>query len=182
MNLKQQIEVFLFWSDNGLSIKDLSELTQVSQGEIKDSLSSLIRDYETRESALEITCQNGIYILEVGEKFSGLGEKILPADLKTSTARTLALIALKEPVKQSEIIETRGSSAYTHIKELAEKNWIKKEQDGLSYKLKTTSEFKKYFNLSSDGKKLKLELKKLESNIPETQENTENNIQENIFC
>ena len=48
----------------------------------------------------------------------GLGVGDLLLNLSTATLRTLATIALKKRILQSDLVDLRGSGAYDHIKEL----------------------------------------------------------------
>ncbi len=162
MALKQEIEVLLFWKEKPISLKELMELTNTTEIRlVKEALIDLIKDYELRNSGLHIISQGNGYLLEARQEYLNLGQKISPINLKTSVSRTLALIALKEPIKQSEVIKERGSSAYDHIRELVEKDWISKEKEieSPSSILTTSPQFKKHFSLSKEGKEIKLKLK-----------------------
>lgn len=165
MSLKQQIEVILFWRSRAVSLNNLAESLNANPSEIKKALMDLIREYELREGGLQINFRENGYILEPKEEFMHLAENFVPIDLKIGTLRTLALIALKEPVKQTQIIEVRGSGAYEHIKELTENGWIKKEQVGQSFLLSTSNAFKKHFRLSESGDELKERLQKILAEI-----------------
>ena len=59
---------------------------------------------------------------------------------------TLAVVAWKYPIVQSEIIKLRGSSAYEHMRELVEQGFIAKERSGRTYKVKLTKKFFNYFS------------------------------------
>ena len=75
--------------------------------------------------------------------------------LDASTTKTLALIAYKNPVLQSEIIKMRGNGAYDHIKALKEQEFITSERQGRTRVLKLTSKFFDYFDLVENDIKLK---------------------------
>ncbi len=161
MVLKQEIEVILFWRNQPVSLNSLSESLHSNPSEVKKALMDLIREYELREGGLQINFRDNGYALEPKEEFMHLAENFVPIDLKIGALRTLAVIALKEPVKQTDIIEVRGSGAYEHIKELAENGWIKKQQIGQSFLLSTSNAFKKHFRLSESGDELKDKLQKI---------------------
>ena len=76
--------------------------------------------------------------------------------MKPGVLRTLSVIALKEPLRQTELIELRGSNAYEHVQELVEKGLISKTRDknGRSFNLKTTPKFAEYFKLKGDTRSL----------------------------
>ena len=66
--------------------------------------------------------------------------------------RTLAVIAIKKKLLQSDLILIRGSSAYDHIKELIEKKFIvkRKQKDGRSYWLSLSDKFFQTFAVSNE--------------------------------
>jgi segregation and condensation protein B len=70
--------------------------------------------------------------------------------------RTLAIIAYKEPVSQSEIIKIQGNKAYTYLKRLQKMNLIKAEKNGRTKTLKLTQEFERYFGEEKEKIKEKL--------------------------
>ena len=76
----------------------------------------------------------------------------MPSELKTSELRTLATIAIKKKILQSDLILLRGSGAYDHIKELLEKNLIlkRKQKDGRSYWLSLSDKFFQTFAVSDE--------------------------------
>ena len=74
-------------------------------------------------------------------------------DLSTAALRTLATIALKKRILQSELVDLRGSGAYDHIKELLAQNFIerKRQSDGRSYWLTLSEKFHRTFALDQQG-------------------------------
>jgi segregation and condensation protein B len=161
MALKQQIEVILFWKSKTVTINSLVETLDCSPDEAKRAIMDLIREYELRDSGLQIVNRGNGFLMEPREEYANVADKLAPVPFKQSTLRTLALIALREPIKQSEIVDTRGSGAYDHVRELAEANWVEKEQVGSTFILKTTAAFKKNFKISDSGGDLKQQLKKI---------------------
>ncbi len=96
--------------------------------------------------------KNG-YILQVKEDYSDIVEKICPIDLSPAVLRTLLVIALKEPIRQTELVKLR-SAAYEHVADLVEKGLVSKHKDknGRSINIKTTAKFAEYFKLKGDTK------------------------------
>ena len=99
--------------------------------------------------------ENG-YILQVKEEHMDIVEKLCPVELKPAVLRTLSVIALKEPIRQTDLKELRGSTAYEHVQELLDKGLISrtKDKNGRSYNLKTTPKFSEYFKLKGDTRSL----------------------------
>lgn len=154
--LKARIEAVLFTTAQALSIKDIAEILNEEDVEkAEEAMLELIMDYSARPGALEIDDENG-YILQVKEEHMDIVEKLCPVELKPAALRTLSVIALKEPIRQSDLKDLRGSTAYEHVQELLDKGLISRTRDknGRSYNLKTTQKFAEYFKLKGDTRSL----------------------------
>ena len=154
-NLKSRIEAVLFITARAVSLDEIAVILGEEKEAIEGAILELIMDYSARDGALEIDDENG-YILQVKEEHIDLVELLCPVDLKPGVLRTLSVIALKEPLRQTELIELRGSNAYEHVQELVEKGLISKTRDknGRSFNLKTTPKFAEYFKLKGDTRSL----------------------------
>jgi len=102
--------------------KDLSEITNSDINSINDAIKDLKNKYSNPNSAIELNAVNNSFSLELKTSLNEFVDDLLPSDLKTSELRTLATIAIKKKILQSDLILLRGSGAYDHIKELLEKN------------------------------------------------------------
>ena len=153
--LKSRIEAVLFTTAKALSAKEIGEILGVEEEVAEEALLELIMDYSSRDGALEIDDENG-YILQVKEEHMDIVEKLCPVELKPAVLRTLTVIALKEPIRQTQLKDLRGSTAYEHVQELLDKGLISKTKDknGRSFNLKTTPKFAEYFKLKGDTKTL----------------------------
>ena len=153
--LKSRIEAVLFTTAKALNAKEIGEILNVEPDVAEEALLELIMDYSSREGALEIDDENG-YILQVKEEHMDIVEKLCPVELKPAVLRTLSVIALKEPIRQTVLKDMRGSTAYEHVQELLDKGLISKSKDknGRSFNLKTTPKFAEYFKLKGDTKTL----------------------------
>lgn len=154
--LKARIEAVLFTTAQALSIKEIADiLNEEDVDKVEEAMLELIMDYASREGALEIDDENG-YILQVKEEHMDIVEKLCPVELKPAVLRTLSVIALKEPIRQTDLKELRGSNVYEHVQELLEKGLISrtKDKNGRSYNLKTTPKFAEYFKLKGDTRSL----------------------------
>lgn len=100
--MKTRIEAVLFTTAKALSPKEIGEILEVEEEKIEEALLELIMDYSSRDGALEIDDENG-YILQVKEEHMDIVEKLCPVDLKPAVLRTLSVIALKEPIRQTEL-------------------------------------------------------------------------------
>ena len=153
--LKARIEAVLFTTAKALSAKEIGEILGVEEETVEEALLELIMDYSSRDGALEIDDEDG-YILQVKEEHMDIVEKLCPVELKPAVLRTLTIIALKGPIRQTALKDMRGSTAYEHVQELLDKGLISKTKDknGRSFNLKTTPKFAEYFKLKGDTKTL----------------------------
>jgi segregation and condensation protein B len=153
--LKSRIEAVLFVTAKVLQINDIAQILEESPEAVEEALLELIMDYASRDGALEIDDENG-YILQVKQEHLDIVEKLCPVELKPAVLKTLTVIALKEPIRQTLLKEIRGTNAYEHISELLEKGLISRNKDknGRSFNIKTTAKFKEYFKLKGDVKTL----------------------------
>lgn len=163
MDLKSRIEAVLFVTGRAVELKEIAKILETDEQDVEDAMLSLIVDYSSRDGALEIDDENG-YIIQVKDEYMDIVEKLCPVDISNAVLKTLTVIALKEPIRQSELKEMRGSTAYEHVQELVDKGLIsrKKDKNGRSYNLKTTEKFSEYFKIKGNFELLsKLETKKL---------------------
>ena len=156
--LKSRIETVLFVTAKALSVEEIAAYLDVETEQVEEAILELIMDYASRDGALEIDDENG-YILQVKEEYSDIVEKICPIDLSPAVLRTLLVIALKEPIRQTELVKLR-SAAYEHVAELVEKGLVAKQKDknGRSINVKTTAKFAEYFKLKGDTRALARQL------------------------
>ena len=147
-----KIEAVLYLKGKPVSIKTLSELTNSDINSVREAIKQLSDKYSHSSSALEIISNNSLISLELKHSLNEYVEDLLPAELKTAVLRTLAVIAIKKKILQSDLIILRGSSAYDHIKELIEKKFInkRKQKDGRSYWLSLSDKFFQTFAVSNE--------------------------------
>ncbi|NJR66667.1 MAG: SMC-Scp complex subunit ScpB [Leptolyngbyaceae cyanobacterium CRU_2_3] len=144
-----KLKRFSYLKAQPLSVAQLAEYAHCDRQQIKDGLVELMANYAHRESALEIIETQEGYCLQLRETFQELVQAIVPVDLGVGALRTLAAIALKGPIIQTDIVELRGSGAYDHVKELVELGFIRKrrQSEGRSYWLQVTDKFYQYFQV-----------------------------------
>ncbi|MDJ0647438.1 MAG: SMC-Scp complex subunit ScpB [Xenococcaceae cyanobacterium MO_188.B19] len=170
MKLATKIEAILYIKGRPLSIEEIGALLEyetdcdraaprlgrdrtldnfTDRDMIQEGLIELMNDYAHRDSALEIVETNLGYSLQLKSSYNSLLKDLIPAELGKGALRTLAAIALKNPILQTDLIELRGSSAYQQVSELVELGFIRKkpQTDGRSYWLEVTDKFHQYFEI-----------------------------------
>lgn len=149
MRLATQIEAILYIKGQPLSLEEIATYLDCDRTVAEDALIELMNDYAHRDSALEIVETPTGYNLQLKTTYEGLVQKLVPAEINTGALRTLAAIAIKNPILQTNLIELRGSSAYQQVAELVEMGFIRKrpQKDGRSYWLEVTEKFHQYFEI-----------------------------------
>ena len=149
ISLPARIEAILYLKGRPTSSKEMAELLKKDIVEVEKALWELKAGYAQRDTALEINESKNYYSLELRQGLGELVQDLLPADLSIATLRTLATIALKKKILQSELVELRGSGAYDHIKELIEKNFVerRRQKDGRSFWLTLSEKFHQTFTV-----------------------------------
>jgi segregation and condensation protein B len=149
LSLPARLEAILYLKGRPLSLAELAELAGLEREATELALITLMADYAHRDTALQIQQEGNRYSLQLREGLADLVQNLLPVDLSTAALRTLATIALKKRVLQSELVELRGSGAYEHIKELLAQNFIerRRQSDGRSYWLSLSEKFHRTFSV-----------------------------------
>ncbi len=146
---KNQIEAILFASGRLMGLQTIMDLTGASQKQvILNNIKKLTEEYEQRNSPMMIVAERAGWKITVREKYLPLVRKIVSdMELPKTMLETLAVIAWKAPVLQSDVVNVRHNKAYGHISELEELGFITKEPKGRSYLLKLTQKFYDYFDI-----------------------------------
>jgi segregation and condensation protein B len=143
------IESILFVSGRFLGMKDLIMLSELNPIIIRELLEKLQENYDEKESALQIIEKNEMWKMDVRPEFTGIVNKLAGGSSEFTKAEqeTLAIIAYKQPIKQSVIIKIRGNKAYDHIMRFSELGLLKKKKQGHTWELGLSDEFYDYFNV-----------------------------------
>ena len=151
-SLVTRIEAVLYLKGKPLSKKTLAEITNSDIISVNTAIEELKLKYSNKSSALDLIEKNNDISLELKDSLNEFVDELLPADLNTAVLRTLATIAIKRRILQSDLIIIRGSSAYEHIKELYEKKLIlkRKQKDGRSYWISLSEKFFQTFAVSDE--------------------------------
>ena len=147
LSLPARLEAILYLKGRPLSLAELADIAGIDRSQAELALITLMADYAHRDTALEIHQEGPRYSLQLRSSLAELVQDLLPVDLSTATLRTLATIALKKRILQSDLVELRGSGAYDHIKELLAQDFIerKRQSDGRSFWLSLSEKFHRTF-------------------------------------
>jgi len=149
--MKEKVEAVLFVFGEPLSIKKIASILNVRRSEVEEALNILSNEYSEKETAIEIiNTVEDEYVMQLKPQYSEL-IKYVPRKTPKSLLKTLSLIALKQPIKQIDVVKIRGNHAYLHIKKLEEQGLIEKKPKERTYILRTTKKFAEYYGLKTDS-------------------------------
>ena len=149
--LKSEIEALLFSSGRKMSIEELSKLSRKKPEEVQNALVELKKEYDDKATSVMLVNEGNYWKLTVREQFLSLVQKIVTeTELTKTVTETLAVIAFKYPIKQSDLIKIRTNKAYDHLKELEEMGYISRQKHGRTNLIKLTPKFFEYFNLPEE--------------------------------
>ncbi|MBU0466633.1 MAG: SMC-Scp complex subunit ScpB [Nanoarchaeota archaeon] len=144
----KKIEAALFLSGRPMSLQELITLTDVNPILLKKTLSDLEDKY--KNSGINIIKQENTWKMDVAEDFVEMVNKLATGSSEFTKAEqeTLAIIAYKQPIKQSVIVKIRGNKAYDHIKNFVNLSLVNKKKTGHTAELSLTEKFYDYFHVT----------------------------------
>ncbi|MFT4311611.1 MAG: SMC-Scp complex subunit ScpB [Candidatus Woesearchaeota archaeon] len=147
MSTQAAVEAILFAAGTYVSKERICELAQISSKECESILQELHAKYEPHET-FDLVMLGDTVKLTVKKDYLSVVEKIAPdTELSKTVIETLAILAWKSPMLQSELVKVRSTKAYEHIGELRQKGLVSKEKYGNTYILKLTPKFFEYFDI-----------------------------------
>mgnify|MGYP001570464798 CR=1 FL=1 len=149
--LNGKLEALLFSSGRKMSIEELSRLSNAKTDDIKNALVELKTEYDDKNSSMMLINEGDSWKLAVREQFLPLVRNIVTeTEMSKTIMETLAVIAFKYPIKQSELIKIRTNKAYDHLKGLEQMGYITRQKHGRTNLIKLTQKFFEYFDLPQE--------------------------------
>ncbi|MBI3333899.1 SMC-Scp complex subunit ScpB [Candidatus Pacearchaeota archaeon] len=144
---KRKVEAALFIAGKYMSVHELVALTDVNPLLLKKILEDLKDQYA--QSGISVVQQNQLWKMDVAHDYTWMVNKLATGSAEFSKAEqeTLAIIAYKQPMKQSVLVKIRGNKAYDHIKRFVEMGLIHKKRIGHTAELTLSESFYDYFSL-----------------------------------
>lgn len=149
---QELVEASLFVAGRFMTMQDLITLTDLNQIMIKEILHQLQKKYA--HGVIRIIERNNSYKMDIAQEYHYLINKLASGDTEFTKAEqeTLAVIAYKQPIKQSVIIKIRGNKSYDHIKKFRDLGLVHAKRMGHTLELQLSDEFYEYFNVHEKGK------------------------------
>lgn len=176
-----RIESLLFITGKPIKLNKISRILGIVDSDTLKLLNELKEDLSKRKGALCLFNQDQEWHMSVSESYVDLiKDLVTEVNMSQSVMETLAVVAWKNPVLQSEVIDIRNNKAYEHLDVLEKQGFIVKKQQGRTYLINLTDKFYQYFELEN-GHSLKSNLNDIqrsnqatleEINLDESKENS----------
>lgn len=154
-NLKK-VEAALFIAGKWLTMQEMIMLTDINPILLRQLLDKLVDKYSDEKSAINVLFKENMWKMDVKEEYVDMVNKLATGSSEFSKAEqeTLAVIAYKQPVKQSVIIKIRGNKAYDHVKKFSELGLVKAKRLGHTKELNLSEDFYNYFHVQNPGNEI----------------------------
>jgi segregation and condensation protein B len=165
-----RVEAALYSAGRPLSIEELIRASGTeSRTKTLSLLNILMKKTKSAFKAIEVVIlPDGSYVFQLKPEYSSTirryaSKPILPK----ATLKTLSYIAYMQPISSKQLVETRGSGVYSHLKELRQLDFIEHQNVGRLKIYATTNKFQKYFGIQGDANSLKEKLFKKVRKMPQ---------------
>ncbi|MCW4021001.1 MAG: SMC-Scp complex subunit ScpB [Candidatus Bathyarchaeota archaeon] len=162
------LEAALYVAGRPLDLKTLGRIIRTrSKKKVQRLARMLMEKYNRRERALEVLeLEDQRFVLQLKKEYASRVRRLAVRPLLTEgPLRTLAYIAYRQPVLQKQVIDSRGTHAYGHIKQLSAMGLVDREKRGRNKVLRATEYFADYFGLSHNFRIMKRQLNRIFDDI-----------------
>jgi segregation and condensation protein B len=175
-----RIEAALYSAGRPLKIEELIRASGTeSRTKTYNILNNIMKKSKSAFRAIEIaTLPDGSYVFQLKPEYSSTIRKYASKPvLPKATLKTLSYIAYMQPISSKQLLETRGSGVYAHLKELRQLDFISHQNVGRLRIFTTTEKFQKYFGIQGDVENLKERLfSKIRKTATQTKSNSETQV------
>ena len=149
MSVKGAVEAALYSASGNLRLSEIAEKTGLPVEEVRTAILDLRREYDERDSAIQIAKIGSEYRMMLRPEYSECTGNFAKAELAGGVLRTLTTIAYYQPVMQSELLKLRGPRIYDDVHTLVEMGFVARKRAGNTWELTTTNKFAEYFGIGS---------------------------------
>ena len=156
-----RIEAALYSAGRPLRIEEIIRASGTeSRTKTLDILENIIKKTKSAFKGLEIVMlPDRSYVMQLKPEYSATVKRYASKPvLPNATLKTLSYIAYMQPISSKQLVETRGSGVYAHLKELQQLDYISHQNVGRMKIYTTTEKFQKYFGIQGDVEDLKQRL------------------------
>lgn len=148
---RRLIEAALFAAGRPLTVGELAGLPGLEDKDVASLADQLVLEYRERGGGVEIRSLDQRYVMQVRSELASEVMTVAPREIDAPLLRTLAIIAYRQPINQSELARIRGNKSYQQVRELEQMGLITAVKVGRTKELRTSRGFADYFGLEADG-------------------------------
>jgi segregation and condensation protein B len=175
-----RIEAALYSSGRPLRIEELIRASGTeSRTKTYNIINNIMKKSKSAFKAIEIVIlPDESYVFQLKPEYSSTVKKYASKPvLPKATLKTLSYLAYMQPISSKQLVETRGSGVYSHLKELRQLDFISHQNVGRLKIYTTTEKFQKYFGIQGDVENLKQRLfSKIRKTATQTKSNPESQV------
>lgn len=154
--LKRVIEAILFAAARSLELPEIAKLCRRTEEEALTSLLELKKTLDETNGPTILMQDGTAWKLTVREKYVQIIKRVVSkTELPNGHLETLAVVAYKAPVLQSNVVRIRTNKAYEHLSYLESKGFVTREKKGRTKLIRLSPKFFEYFNVASEKLKQK---------------------------
>ncbi len=152
MTLASQVESLLFALGRRATVDELAHILKVRDHEkVLIALQELKEQYSTKGGPIIVLEQDGGWKMTVQDEHLPLVRRVVSkTELPKGVMETLAIIAYKTPMLQSELVKMRTNKAYDHLAALEAEGFVTREKQGRTKLIKLGKKFFDYFDIPED--------------------------------
>ncbi|MBS3175954.1 SMC-Scp complex subunit ScpB [Candidatus Woesearchaeota archaeon] len=168
--LKHQIDSILFAAGSKVELTEIARLCSMGHNLalVEQAMQELQKKYENHPT-LMLLQEGNAYKLQLREKYISVVKNLVTKiELTKTVMETLAVVAYKAPVLQSEIVHIRTNKAYDHLDELENAGYLTRTKKGRTKLIRLTDKFFAYFDIPPEKLKEKFQnIAELEKTVEE---------------
>ena len=156
-----RIEAALYSAGRPLRIEEIIRASGTeSRTKTLEILNMIMKKTKSNFKALEVVIlPDGTYVFQLKPEYTDVVRRYASKPiLPKATLKTLSYIAYMQPISSKQLVETRGTGVYSHLKELRQLDFIRHQNVGRLKIYTTTEKFQKYFGIHGDADSLKQKL------------------------
>ena len=149
MSLKTDVESLLFAVGRRITVEEIVRYLRVRDTQkVLEALEELKADYDAKQGSIVIVKEDGSWKMTVRDDMLPIVRKVVSkTELPKGVMETLAIIAFKAPVLQSDIVKVRTNKAYDHLAMLEDLRYVTREKKGRTKLIKLSTKFFDYFDV-----------------------------------
>jgi len=149
--ISARIEAALYSAGRPLSIDELLRASGTnSKSKTRNVVNELIKKTKCVFAALEITeLADGTFVFQLKPGYTPLIRKFAQRpSIPAASLKTLSYIAYEQPVTSKQLVQSRGTQVYAHLKTLKQMKFIEFENLGRLKAYRTSKKFRSYFGIT----------------------------------